>query len=157
MLVNYIMNNNSNNMNNYNSNNYNNENLGNNGKYYYSQTEELLKFFCFFGIFITGVMEYFNKNKTVLDIAKNPYFIGAGIMSVASLITFLTFKTKQIDYTFPAAFLYVTSKLISLYFQSSNVNLDGSYKANDDDRVLQNAGSSAINITRNLSKNKLGL
>ena len=98
------------------------------GKYYYYQTEELIKSFCFFGLFIAGFMEYYNGGKTIKDIFQDPFFIGAGIMSIAALLTFVRFKYTRVDYTFPAMFFFIFTKLVSQYFHYYHLNLDGTEK-----------------------------
>ena len=98
------------------------------GKYYYAQTEELLKSFCFIGLFIAGIMEYYNAGKSLKDILQDPFFIGAGVMSIAAMVTFVRYKHTKIDYTFPAMYFFIFTKLVSQYFHSYHLNYDGSEK-----------------------------
>lgn len=98
------------------------------GKYYEKQKEELLKSFCFLGLTIAGIMEFYNAGNSIKDIIYDPFFVGAAVMCVTAFITFLTYKEKKIDYTFPAMFFFIFTKLISQYFHSFHINLDGSLK-----------------------------
>ena len=100
------------------------------GKYYELNKEELLKAFSFFGLFLAGIMEYFNSGKTIFDIFQDPFFIGAGIMSIASLFTFLYYNKNHIDYTYPAMFIFIATKLISQYYKFFELNLNGTSKKN---------------------------
>lgn len=98
------------------------------GKYYELNKEELLKSFSFLGLFIAGIMEYYNSGKTILNILQDPFFIGAGVMSIASAFTFLYYNKNHIDYTYPAMFIFIASKLISQYYKFFEFNLDGTSK-----------------------------
>ena len=98
------------------------------GKYYELNKEELLKSFSFLGLFIAGVMEYFNSGKTFKDIFKDPFFLGAGVMSIASGLTFVYFNKEFVDYTYPAMFIFILSKVISQYYKFFEYNLDGTHK-----------------------------
>ena len=98
------------------------------GKYYELNKEELLKAFSYLGLFIAGLMEYYNSGNTLTDIFKDPFFIGAGVMSVASIYTFIYYNKTKIDYTYPAMFLFIFTKIISQYGYSYKYNIDGTLK-----------------------------
>ena len=98
------------------------------GKYYELNKEELLKSFSFLGLFIAGLMEYYNSGKTLINIFKDPFFIGAGVMSVASIYTFIYYNKIKIDYTYPTMFFFIFTRLISQYGYSYKYNIDGTLK-----------------------------
>jgi hypothetical protein len=90
----------------------------------------LLKAFCFFGLFFAGSMKYYSSGKSILEVYKDPFFIGAAVQCIAAVMTFFTYKEKGKDYTFPAMFFFILTKLVSQYTHSKHTNLDGSKKFN---------------------------
>lgn len=73
-------------------------------------------------------MEYFNSGKTIINSFQDPFFIGAGIMSIASAFTFIYYNQNHIDYTYPAMFFFIATKLISQYYKFFDYNFDGTRK-----------------------------
>jgi hypothetical protein len=100
------------------------------GRLYNMNNEYLLESFCFLGLTIGGIMEQFNDYKTfsIINVLKNPFFIGAAVMCVASALKFFKTSDTKIDYTYPAMYFFIFTKIIAQYFHSSHINLDGSFK-----------------------------
>jgi hypothetical protein len=96
----------------------------------------LLKGFCFFGLFFAGSMKYWASNKSIFELYKDPFLIGAAVQCVAAVFTFFTYKTTGKDYTYPAMFFFIFTKLISQYTHSKHYNIDGSKKKHHYDSAI---------------------
>lgn len=88
----------------------------------------LLKAFSFFGLFFAGSMKYYASHKSIFELYKDPFLIGALVQCIASIFTFFTYKINGRDYTYPAMFFFIFTKLVSQYTHSKHTNIDGSYK-----------------------------
>lgn len=100
------------------------------GRFYNMNNEALILSFSFLGLTIGGIMEQLNNFKSfnIMNLIKNPFLIGASVMCIASALKFFKTNDTKIDYTYPAMYFFIFTKLIAQYFHSFHKNLDGSLK-----------------------------
>ena len=98
-------------------------------EYYLKNRDELLKFILFLGLGITSLFEVLdNPENTIFD---DPFCIGAFTMALASITTYFTFEKYKIDFTYPAMFIFILSKLVAQYGHSKHISLLGISKHKD--------------------------
>jgi hypothetical protein len=98
-------------------------------EYYLKNRDELLKFILFLGLGITSLFEVLdNPENTIFD---DPFCLGAFTMALASITTYFTFEKYRIDFTYPAMFIFIFSKLIAQYGHSKHISLSGISKHKD--------------------------
>lgn len=75
----------------------------------------ILKSICFFGLFISGILsfQHVNEEVNITNSMSKPFYIGAGLMSVASLLTYYSNNNSinnnnvtSHNYEYPIMYVY---------------------------------------------------